>query len=325
MSSTLSQFFQSSEKNSSQFPRINKYIADSGVTSRRKAEELIAGGKVKLNGEIITDLSTRVGPEDVVAVNDEVIDVASVDHVYIVFHKPRGCITSVSDPEGRETVMNYLPKNQRLYPVGRLDYLSEGLLLITNDGDMANMLMHPRHQVVKTYEVKVFGKMNEALLKKLKNGVDSEVGFLKPLSVRVIEDLPNKTWLEFRMGDGKNREIRRLCEANGIIVDKLKRVAIGGLSLGGIGPGKWRYIPKSDLLKLVGISKTGEKLERSGVYHSIKKSLALKKPRASLKVTFANDRKFQGYKKESYYETLKSQALVLKEKQEALMNSQQKN
>ncbi|MBF0209146.1 MAG: pseudouridine synthase, partial [Oligoflexia bacterium] len=155
--------------------------------------------------------------------------------VYVLFHKPRGCVTTLSDPEGRNSVMDYLKGiPQRIYPVGRLDYYSEGLLLLTNDGDVANRIMHPRYEVMKIYEVKTFGVITEELLRKLKKGVDTSDGPLRPHLVRVIKQLPNKTWLEFRLREGKNREIRRLCEIIGISIDKLKRVAIANLSIDGL-------------------------------------------------------------------------------------------
>jgi 23S rRNA pseudouridine2605 synthase len=221
--------------------RLQKYIADSGITSRRKAEDLITSGQVKVNGVKVTELGTKVDPlDDSVMVRGEIVDHRRVDNIYVVMNKPRGYITSVNDPEGRKTVMDLVaPIKQRIFPVGRLDYLSEGLLLMTNDGELANMIMHPRFEVIKTYEVKIFGRVNEVILKKLKAGTTGPDGVLKPKSVRVIETLPNKTWIEFRLNEGKNREIRRICEAAGVTIDKLKRVAIGALSINSIKPGDW--------------------------------------------------------------------------------------
>lgn len=296
--------------------RINKYIADCGITSRRKAEELVLAGKVKVNNQVVTELATKVEPgTDVIAVNGEVIDVHSVDHIYLVMNKPRAYVTTVSDPEGRRTVMELVPIKTRVYPVGRLDYLSEGLLLLTNDGDLANMIMHPKFEVVKTYEVKVFGRVNEAILKKLRGGVQTEAGFLKPHSVRVLEALPNKTWLEFRLNEGKNREIRRICEACNITIDKLKRVAVGGLSLQGIQPGEWEYITKKELLGLIGLNKDGTKARKSVDYFSPKKTLDLKKVRRAKDASYADDKKFERYKKESYYETLNLQKEAAKKRE----------
>tara|TARA_B100001971_G_scaffold129103_1_gene119025 strand:- start:67945 stop:68871 length:927 start_codon:yes stop_codon:yes gene_type:complete len=287
--------------------RLQKYIADCGITSRRKAEDLILQGKVKVNGNICVKLGTKVDTtEDVVMVNDEVIDREAVDHLYLVLNKPRSYVTTMNDPEGRRTVMDLVPINTRVFPVGRLDYLSEGLLLLTNDGDIANKIIHPRFNVTKTYEVKVFGKVNEAILKKLKAGVTAHDGVLKPKSVRVIEQLPNKTWLEFRLNEGKNREIRRICEACGVTIDKLKRVAIGGLAIDGVAPGKWNYISKSDLLKFIGIKADGTALNGGTEYISPKKSINIRKgSKIQKETTLADSKEFTKFRKEIYFETIR--------------------
>lgn len=289
--------------------RLQKYIADCGVTSRRKAEDLITQGLVAVNGNIVTEQGVKVDPkEDVVEVQGKMIDILTVDHIYLVMNKPRSCITSASDPEGRKTVMDLVPINTRVYPIGRLDYLSEGLLLFTNDGDFANKIMHPSFEVTKTYEVKVFGKISEALLRKLRNGITDGGDTLKPKSVRLIEHLPNKTWLEFRLDEGKNREIRRLCEACGITIDKLRRVAIGNLNISGIQTGSWEYINKSDLLKSIGITKDGSKRSDYEEYISSKKTVDVKKfSKRQKDATPADSKEFNRYRKDEYYETLKTQ------------------
>jgi 23S rRNA pseudouridine2605 synthase len=287
--------------------RLQKFIADAGITSRRKAEDLILAGRIKVNEVKVTKLGTKVDTEkDIVEYNGEVISSARVDHVYLLMNKPRGCVTTVSDPEGRKTVMDYVKINTRVFPVGRLDYLSEGLLLLTNDGDLANKIMHPRFEITKTYEVKVFGKVTPALLKKLKEGIHAHDGHLRPQSVRVIEVLPNKTWLEFRLNEGKNREIRRICEASGLVIDKLKRVAIGAVDVVGIKPGDWTYVHKVDLLKSLGIKKDGTKLETGMQYISPKKTVQLGKisTRIQKNAVVANDQKYKRYKKDEYYKTI---------------------
>ena len=289
--------------------RLQKYIADCGVTSRRKAEELISSGQVVVNGKKVTEQGIKVDPqEDVVEVAGKAIDILTVDHLYLVMNKPRSYVTTVSDPEGRKTVMDLVPIKTRVFPVGRLDYLSEGLLLFTNDGDLANKIMHPSFSITKTYEVKVFGKVNAVLLKKLRGGVQDGKDFLKPKMVRVIEQLPNKTWLEFRLEEGKNREIRRICEACGLTIDKLKRVAIGNLSIVNMKPGSWEYISKSDLLKTIGINKDGSKAKNYVDYISEKKSIDVKKSSKKQKdAKMADSREFTRYRKEEYYDTLKLQ------------------
>jgi len=298
--------------------RLQKYIADCGITSRRKAEDLIVQGKVKVNGRLCIELGTKVDTtSDVVMVNDEVIDREAIDHIYLVLNKPRSYVTTMHDPEGRKTVMDLVPIKTRVFPVGRLDYLSEGLLLLTNDGDIANKIIHPKFQVMKTYEVKVFGKINEALLKKLKAGIVAHDGTLRPKSVRVIEQLPNKTWLEFRLTEGKNREIRRICEACGVTIDKLKRVAIGGLSIDGIAPGRWEYITRAELLKVIGIKSDGSELPVPREYVSIKKTVNLKKySKIQKDTTLADSKEFTKFRKEVYFETLKG----LKERKEEAAN-----
>lgn len=241
--------------------RLQKVIADAGITSRRKAEEYIKEGYVEVNGEIVDTLGAKVDPStDIITVKGEVLRPEDVNKIYVLFHKPRCCVTTLSDPEGRSTVMDYLTDiPERIYPVGRLDYLSEGLLLLTNDGEIANIIMHPRHRITKIYEVKIFGRMTEDLMQKLRNGVKTPFGLLKPSLVRVLKILPQKTWLEFRLQEGKNREIRRLCEGVGITIDKLKRVSIAGLTIDGIAPGKYRLLTKKELFSKLGIDNSGWK------------------------------------------------------------------
>ena len=303
--------------------RLQKYIADCGITSRRKAESLITEGKVKVNDKVVVELGTKVDPQvDVVSVNGEIIDIMSVDHVYLALNKPRSYVTTVTDPEGRKTVMDLVPIKTRVFPVGRLDYLSEGLLLLTNDGDFANMIMHPKFNVTKVYEVKVFGRIGEAILNKLKAGIVSHDGVLKPKSVRIIEQLPNKTWLEFRLNEGKNREIRRICEACGVTIDKLRRVAIGNLSIDGIKPGHWEYVTKAELLKNIGINKDGTKRRNAEDYVSYRKSVDVKKSAKKQKnATMADSKDFTKFRKEVYFDTLqsikKSKAMVAAKKAES--------
>jgi 23S rRNA pseudouridine2605 synthase len=287
--------------------RLQKFIADCGVTSRRKAEEMIEDGRVEVNGQIVTQLGTKVNPKkDSVLVDGRPIDLGSVNNVYLVFHKPRCVMTTVSDPEGRPTVLDYCKDiNERIYPVGRLDYLSEGLLILTNDGEVGNMIMHPSSNVEKVYEVKVFGIINEQILKGLRAGATVEGETLVPKSVRLIKQLPGKTWLEFRLNEGKNREIRKLCEAVGVVVDKLKRVSIGGLSIDGISPGRYRMYNKNELLKEIGFMKNthGYTLVQKE-FVSAKKSIRFKK-RQNFTGTLANERVFQQYNRDIYFETIK--------------------
>lgn len=307
--------------------RLQKYISDCGVTSRRKAEELIVQGRVEVNGQIVTALGTKVNPiDDAVMVDGESVDHRAVHKVYVLLHKPRGYMTTLNDPEGRPTVMDFVKEvPERIYPVGRLDYLSEGLLLMTNDGEMANKVMHPSFEVVKVYEVKVFGAVTEPLLRKLKAGVQTEDGFLKPKGVRVIKQLPTKTWLEFRLAEGKNREIRKICEACGLTVDKLKRVAIAGLTIEGIRPGGFRYLSKKDLLQSLGIDPSQKRPMQQVEFFSEKKTVDLKKRRASIG-TKADDPTFTKFRRETYFETLKQikESKEIKAKEERRISWEEK-
>ena len=303
--------------------RLQKVIADCGVTSRRKAEGYILDGRVTVNGHTVTELGTKVNPhKDVIQVDEMTLELSAVDKVYIVMNKPRAYITTLSDPEGRPTVMELIyGVKQRIFPVGRLDYLSEGLLILTNDGDLANMIMHPKYEVEKVYEVKVFGHVNEALLAKIKRGVMTEDGLLKPKSIRVIEQLPNKTWLEFRLNEGKNREIRKICDAVDLTVDKLRRVAIEGLNIQSLPVGQYMFTTRKELLRSLGLNEHGEKV-------SLRKFVSAKKTLNTVKVAKivsktarpADDKKFQSFRKESYYETISSiKELKLRQAEEDAM------
>ena len=285
--------------------RLQKVIADAGITSRRKAEELILQGRVLVNGEKIRQMGTKVDPvSDAVVVDGQPLDLSQKEKIYLVLNKPRGVVTTVDDPEGRDTVMKLVQDvTERIYPVGRLDYLSEGLLIMTNDGDFANNVIHPSGNIQKVYEVKVFGAITQEILKKLRTGVKSDVGFLKPKSVRVIKQLKAKTWLEFRLSDGKNREIRRLCESCGLTVDKLKRVAIGGLTVEGIKPGSYRMVTRKQMLNLIGMNKSGEVVEHYE-YQSPKKSINLRM-KGSQACTPADDHAFTKFKRETYFQAIK--------------------
>jgi 23S rRNA pseudouridine2605 synthase len=280
--------------------RLQKYIADCGITSRRKAEDLIVQGRVKINGATVTLLGTKVDPEkDTVLVDGSLADHRTVEKLYILLHKPRGFVTTVSDPQGRDTVMDLVREvSERVYPVGRLDYLSEGLLILTNDGEVANTIMHPRHEVIKVYEVKIFGVLDPQMLYKLREGVTVEGELLKPLSVRPLKQLDNKTWVEIRLAEGKNREIRRICEALGITIDKLRRVAIGNLTINGIAPGRYVYLSKRDIYNGLNLKSD---------YFSPKKSITIKARKSSDK-KMVNDDSYRKYRKDTYNSVMRSYA-----------------
>jgi 23S rRNA pseudouridine2605 synthase len=293
--------------------RLQKYIADCGITSRRKAEDLIVKGRVKINGTTVTLLGTKIDPEkDTVLVDGSLADHRAVQKLYILLHKPRGYVTTVSDPQGRDTVMDLIREvSERVYPVGRLDYLSEGLLLMTNDGEVANTIMHPRHEVIKVYEVKIFGILDPQMLYKLREGVTVEGELLKPLSVRPLKQLDNKTWIEIRLAEGKNREIRKICEALDITIDKLRRVAIGNLTINGIAPGRYVYLSKKDIYNGLNLKSD---------YFSPKKSITIKARKSTVK-KLANDISYKKYRKDTYNSVMRSYAE--KEKEQSVVEVQE--
>ncbi len=304
-------------------------MAMAGYSSRRKAEETILTGRVRVNGVVVKELGTKVDAEkDVVFVDEKQLDVIFQQHIYVLFHKPRGVVSTCSDPEGRPTVMDYMRGvPTRVFPVGRLDYLSEGLLLMTNDGDLAQKIMHPRYEVTKVYEVKVFGQVTTDILQKLRKGIKIGRKQVVPLSVRIIKQLPQKTWLEFRLKEGKNREIRRFCEAQGMSVDKLKRVAIEGLTIDDVAPGKYRMIPKKQLLSSLGLNRKGEFVdgqEPLSNYISPKKTIKVTKVMKVLAGTkrlerpLAVDEKFMKFRKKYYQETMRKMKEFVQEDEQIL-------
>lgn len=242
--------------------RLQKIISSAGIASRRKAEELIAAGRVQVNGTVVTELGTKADPEsDHIRVNGKLLHArADQRHVYLLLNKPRGYVTTVSDPENRPTVMDLVRGVRgRVYPVGRLDYASEGLLLLTNDGDLANRMMKAASHVPKTYLVKVAGIPKEEALAKLRAGLSIATDEGKrvrtaPASVRVVKEATNP-WYEVTLIEGRNRQIRRMFEAVGHHVEKIKRVRYGPLSLD-VPPGEFRSLTLKEVERLKSASKT---------------------------------------------------------------------
>ena len=230
--------------------RLNRALALCGLASRRKADEYIAAGMVKLNGKVVTDFSIEVDlKRDRLEVDGQPL--ARHDFEYIVLHKPRRVVVTTDDERGRTCVIDLLPKNLRhLKPVGRLDADSEGLLLITNDGSLAKLLTHPSHQVPKLYVVTVEGNISDRHLKTLSSGVELSEGKTKPCFVRKISDHSHSSVFEIELCEGKNRQIRRMCAKVGYSVIRLVRVAIGGLQLRELGPGKWRRLSSEEVRQL---------------------------------------------------------------------------
>ncbi|MBR0416480.1 MAG: rRNA pseudouridine synthase [Firmicutes bacterium] len=228
--------------------RLNKYIAQAGVASRRKADELIAAGKVKINGTVCTALGTEVREGDRVSVNGRDITSQGEKLVYYALNKPLGYITTTSDEKGRETVLSLLTDvTQRVFPVGRLDADTTGLLILTNDGNLANHISHPRNAVWKSYEVEIDIAISEEKIQKLRSGVDIGGYITKPAEVKLLRIAKHASLLEIRICEGKNRQIRKMCKAVGARVVALTRTAIGEVRLGRTHEGTYRKLTQKEI------------------------------------------------------------------------------
>ncbi len=223
--------------------RLQKVIAQAGVASRRKAEAMIAEGRVSVNGRTVRELGVRVDPQrDHVKVDGRHLK-PSPPPVYLILHKPKGYVSSLNDPAGRPTISDLLAGVRlRVFPVGRLDFESEGLMLLTNHGEMAETLLHPRYHVPKTYLTKVKGVLSREKIAVLERGIGLEEGQTKPATVKKMGIATENSWLEITISEGRKHQIRRMLEAVGHPVLKLKRVRFGPLALGGLPPGRYRYL-----------------------------------------------------------------------------------
>ena len=237
--------------------RLQKWLSMAGVASRRKAEEMILDGRVRVNGAVVTELGAKANPaRDVLEVDGKTVETTQ-QKVYIMLHKPEGVVTTVTDPFGRSTVMDLVPSDVRLFPVGRLDQDTSGLLLMTNDGEWAQKLTHPKHETKKTYVAVVKGVPSNENLRKLRNGIVIEGKKTAPAQVRLYEKIPVKgekmqnAKLMITIHEGRNRQVRNMCEAIGHKVISLKRVVIGGLELGNLAKGKWRHLTPKEVRSCV--------------------------------------------------------------------------
>lgn len=230
--------------------RLQKVIANSGVTSRRKAEELIQEGKVKVNGEVITTLGFKVNPSDNIEVNG--LSISKEEKVYYVLNKPREVITSVSDDKGRKTVVDLIDEDRRIYPVGRLDYDTTGIILLTNDGELANLMMHPRNEIDKCYVAKISGVLNPKELMMLKTGVtiDGVKTRKAHVKVRKIDKETNTSIVELIIHEGRNHQVKKMFEAVNHEVLKLKRERIAFLDLTGLKSGEYRKLNHKEVTTL---------------------------------------------------------------------------
>ncbi|TVY11572.1 pseudouridine synthase [Paenibacillus cremeus] len=232
--------------------RLQKVLAEAGVASRRKCEELITAGRVQVNDEVVTTLGVKVNPaQDFIKVDGRPI--RRQQKVYVIFNKPKGVITSAQDPEGRKTVTEFFKNiKERIYPVGRLDYDTEGLLLLTNDGEFAHLLTHPKHHVPRTYLATVKGTPHGSLLDKLRSGIKLEDGMTAPAEVEYQDiDLDKKeTIVKITIYEGRNRQVRRMFDAIHHPVIKLKRVQFGPIQLSGVPRGKHRHLTPQEVEEL---------------------------------------------------------------------------
>lgn len=230
--------------------RLQKYLARSGVASRRAAERLIADGRVRVNGAVVDVAGTTVTEgSDHVELDGRTITPAGTS-TSVILHKPRGVVSTAADPQGRRTVVDLVPSGRRLYPVGRLDYDSEGLLLLSDDGDLAFRLTHPRHGVEKEYHVLVQGPVSDSVLERLRSGVPLDGVTAAPADVRLLGQQGGGTWLRFILREGRNRQIRRMAETVGLEVARLIRTRIDGLALDDLAPGAWRRLRVDEVARL---------------------------------------------------------------------------
>ncbi|MCF6096760.1 rRNA pseudouridine synthase [Thermovorax subterraneus] len=228
--------------------RLQKFLAMAGIASRRACEMLILDGRVQVNGKVVKELGVKVDPDvDEIRVDGEICRI-KIKPIYIIMNKPKGVLTTVKDPFGRPTIIDLLAGvRERVFPVGRLDKDTEGLLIITNDGELSYKLTHPKHQVDKTYIAKVLGIPDEKDIKRLRKGIFLEDGKTAPAKVRILKKGKNFAVLEIIIHEGRKRQVRRMCESIGHPVLTLKRTRIGNLTLRGLAPGGWRYMTEEEV------------------------------------------------------------------------------
>ena len=228
--------------------RLQKFIADSGLMSRRAAEKEIEMGNVSVNGHVAT-LGTKVDPRnDTITYKGKKIKYEKTEYIYIMMNKPRGYLSSTSDDRERKCVTDLLDGvNTRVYPVGRLDLISEGMLLLTNDGELKNRLTHPSHSIPKVYRVKVAGKVNDEQYEILTSPLVIDGYKIKPVDVVIQDEDESGTVMKMALFEGRNRQIRKMCEQAGLTVKRLSRVSIGNLKLDGLPVGKWRYLDEKEV------------------------------------------------------------------------------
>ncbi len=246
--------------------RLQKYLAGCGVASRRKSEDIIRSGRVSVNGEVVREMGVQIDEENDVITLDGSVVKPEKKMVYVMLNKPAGFVTTASDEKGRQTVMDLVADIPvRIYPVGRLDYDTEGLLLMTNDGDLTYKITHPKNNVEKTYVAEVAGNMNMATITSLRNGVYIDGVKTSPAKVEVLGATQLGTKMEITIHEGRNRQVRRMFEAVGCKVKRLKRTKEAGLNLGHVPLGRWRKLTESEvnMLKKIGTGKKSSRENRA--------------------------------------------------------------
>ncbi len=233
--------------------RIQKYLAEAGVASRRKAEELIQQGKIKVNGKVTTELGTKINPEkDKIEYEGNLVRTQS-DKIYILLNKPIGYVTTAKDQFNRDSVLDLVKVKQRVVPVGRLDMYTSGALLLTNDGDFVYQVTHPKHEIEKTYTVTIRGMVQEEAVEQLRKGINIGDYTTKPAKVKILktDKEKNESRLEITIHEGKNRQVRKMCEAIGHKVLALHRSKIAGIGVKDLPLGKWRYLNGKEKNKIL--------------------------------------------------------------------------
>ncbi|MGI5892226.1 MAG: pseudouridine synthase [Bacillota bacterium] len=240
------------DNNDNHYERLQKTISRLGIASRRTAEQMILDGRVRVNGRVVSQLGTKIDPQKDNIYVDNVLYNTRPPLQYILLYKPAGWICSLNDEKGRRTVIDLLEGiTDRVYPVGRLDYATSGVLLLTNDGQLANNLLHPSKEVRKTYLVELLGQPTKEQIQQLRQGIRLSDGITAPAKVKILPKRDSKCLLEITIHEGRNRQVRRMMEAIGQEVLHLKRIAFAGLTLEGLKPGQWRYLNDEELEKLL--------------------------------------------------------------------------
>ena len=233
--------------------RLQKYLAEAGIASRRKCEEYILQGKVKVNNKVVTELGTKIDPAKDIILFDEKNTKIKYNNIYILLNKPIGYVTTTSDQFNRETVLDLVKVKERVVPVGRLDMYTSGALLLSNDGDFIYKVTHPKHEINKTYTVTLTGIVNDEEVEKIRNGIEIEDYITKPAIVKIlkIDQEKNISRLEITIHEGKNRQVRKMCEAIGKKVKALHRSKIGNISVKDLKIGGWRFLTQKEVDYLI--------------------------------------------------------------------------